>query len=175
MRRIACVVLLSLFCGGCFESDKPLYAGVKPVTPFAGGPVTSRDKDGKTIAMNLAKDADGSYRLTSREKGRDFGKGYRVLFFAVNGLPSGALLAAVKDCEADFKNCASGSWSYLLVRPAADKVEWHEPDCSGTLSKLAGLQVESGSCKFADRASLDKAILAAGSLPWTADGAYLLH
>jgi hypothetical protein len=173
MRRIAAVLLLGLRCGGCFESEKPLYTGVKPLQPFAAGEVIGRDKDGKTARMTLALSADGAYRLTSRGPGEDRGKGDLVRFFALNGAPSGLLLAEVRECGSDFRQCASGTgWYYLLIRSAAGRVEWHIPDCSGALSRLAGITVESDSCKFRDRASLEKALGVAATLPWAVDGSY---
>ena len=175
MKRIAVVVLSVLCCGGCFGSDTSLYQGVKALTPLHPGPVTSRDKDGKTGHFQLSQDADGTYRLMARDKGADFGKGYRVRFFALGGAPADMLMAEVKDCGTDFQQCAAGSgWTYELVRLIAGKVEWRDPDCSTALSKLSGLHVQIDSCKFADRASLEKALAVVAQTPWQATGTYTL-
>lgn len=184
MKRIAVTVLLALCCGGCFESDASLYQGVKPLQPLQAGPVTSRDKDGKSTRMALAKNANGSYRLTSRERGKDFGKGYLVRFFPLAGASAGILVAEVKDCESGFAKCESSSgWNYELVRldpgkPAgkvAGKVEWRDPDCSKVMSKLAAITVETETCKFRDRVSLEKALGVAAAMPWQASGSYQFH
>jgi hypothetical protein len=175
MKRIAMVVLLALCCGGCFGSDASLYQGVKPLTPLHPGPVTSRDKDGKIGKFELSQDADDIYRLTVRDRGEDFGKGYRVRFFPLAGAPEDMLVAEVKDCGTNFQQCGSDSgWSYELVRLMSGKVEWRDPDCSTALSKLSGLHVQLDSCKFADRASLEKALQVVAQMPWQATGSYVL-
>jgi hypothetical protein len=175
MKRSAAIVLLALGCGGCFGSDTALYQGARPLTPLHAGPVTSRDKDGKVGHFQLSQDADGSYRLVARDKGADFGKGYWLQFFALNGAPAGLLVTQVKDCGTDFKRCGAGSgWTYELVRLMPGRVEWRDPDCSAALSKLSGLRVSIDSCKFADRASLEKALLVVAQAPWQATGTYTL-
>lgn len=174
--RIAATVLATLLLAGCFGSDGSLYGGVTPLQPFQSGPVTSRDKDGKVSHLTLAQDANGVYRLTFRDPGEDLGKGYRLRFFALDGAPSDMLVAEVKDCGADVKQCDSNSgWIYELVRKIPDSVEWRDPDCSKTFSKLSGVTVEIDSCKFSDRDSLEKALRVAASMPWKPDGSYLLH
>jgi len=178
MKRIA-ILLLVLGCAGCFGSDKPLYQGVTPLQPFQAGPVVSRDKDGKTAHFKLSQQADGSYDLVSTDKGTDLGSGERLRFFSPAGLPPGTLVAEVVNCNKDFKTCdANSGWLYELVRPAsgdaAGKTEWRDPDCSATFSKMAGVAVSIDTCKFADRASLEKALRVAAALPWKADGTYEL-
>jgi hypothetical protein len=175
MKPNAAILLLALACGGCFGSDTALYQGVRPLTPLHAGAVTSRDKDGKIGHFQLSQDSDGSYRLVAREKGADFGKGYRMQFFALSGAPAGLVVAQVKDCGTDFKTCGTGSgWMYVLVRLAPGHAEWRDPDCSTALSKLSGLHVSIDSCKFADRDSLEKALRVVAQAPWQAAGAYTL-
>ena len=173
MKRALIVAAMGLFCAGCFQSDAALFAGLKPLTPFHSGPVTSRDKDGKMSAMTLTLDAGGVYRLTPKKAGGDI---VLLRFFPLAGAPD-LLVAEVRDCgDTAIKQCAgSKSFNYELVRILPDRAEWHDPDCSKTFSKLAGLTVAIDSCKFGDRASLEKALRVAAALPWQADGAYLLH
>lgn len=175
MKRIAMVMLSALCCSGCFGSETSLYQGVKPLTPLRPGPVTSRDKDGKVGKSQLAQDADGTYRLTVSDRGEDFGKGYRARLFPLADAPDGQLVAEVKDCGTDFQRCAAGSgWTYELVRLMPGKVEWRDPDCSTALSKLSGIHVQIDSCKFSDRASLEKALAVVAQTPWQATGTYTL-
>jgi hypothetical protein len=174
MMRRAAALLLALLCGGCFGSDASVYDGVRPLQPFHAGQVTTRDKDGKMSRLTLAQDPGGFYRLTGSERGKDFGKGYRLRFFGLDG--TGLLVAEVKECNDGFKACAASTgWLYELVRVTPGGAEWRDPDCSKSFSKLSGVTVKIDSCSFSDRASLEKALRAAASMPWKADGAYLLH
>jgi hypothetical protein len=174
MKRITATLLLALCCCGCFSSDKSLYKGIKPLQPLHSGPVTSRDKNGKLISMTLAREANGNYRLTGA--GKESGKGYLLRLFSLEGAPSDMLVVEVKNCENGFKRCGSNSVViYELARLMPGKVEWRDPDCSKTFSKLSGIMVEIDSCKFSDRAALEKALRAAAAMPWKADGSYLLH
>jgi hypothetical protein len=176
MKRVLIVVAIGLLCAGCFQSDAALFAGVKPLTPFPSGPVTSRDKDGKTVAMTLTLGADGVYRLAPKKPASGSADIVLVRFFPLAGAPD-LLVAEVRDCgDGGLAQCASGkSFNYELVRALADRAEWRDPDCSKTFSKLAGMAVTIDSCKFGDRGSLEKALRVAAALPWQADGAYLLH
>ena len=176
MKRVLIVAATGLFCAGCFQSDAQLYAGVKPLTPFHSGPVTSRDKDGKTEAMTLALGADGVYRLAPKKPPRGSADIVLLRFFPLAGAPD-LLVAEVRDCgDSSLARCAVGkSFNYELVRAQPDRAEWRDPDCSKTFSKLAGVAVTIDSCKFGDRASLEMALRVAAALPWQADGAYLLH
>jgi hypothetical protein len=177
MKRALIVVAIGLFCAGCFQSDAQLFTGVKPLTPFHAGPVTSRDKDGKTTAMALTLGGDGVYRLVPKKPASGSADIVLLRFFPLIGAPPGLLVAEVRDCgDSGLAQCATGkSFNYELVRALPDRVEWRDPDCSKTFSKLAGVAVTIDSCKFSDRASLEKALRVAATLPWQADGAYLLH
>lgn len=173
MMRHAAALLLALCCGGCFGSDASLYGSARPLQPFHAGAVTARDKDGKESRMTLALDPGGVYRLTG-SSGKDLGKGYRVRFFPLDG--GGPLVAEVKECNDGFKTCAASSgWIYELVRVTPGGAEWRDPDCSASFSKLSGVTVKIDSCSFSDPASLEKALRAAASMPWKADGAYLFR
>ena len=175
MKRALVAAALGLFCAGCFQSDAELFAGVKPLQPFRSGPVTSRGKDGKTSAMTLTLDANGVYQLMPKKTGA--GDVVLLRFFPLAGAAPGLLVAEVRDCgDSGIKQCAgSKSFNYELVRALPEKVEWRDPDCSKTFSKLAGVAVTIDSCKFGDRPSLEKALRVAAAMPWQADGAYLLH
>lgn len=170
MKRAFAVLALALLCAGCFESDKSLYQGTKPLTPFHAGGATSRDKDGKAHDFALGLDRDGTYRLA--EKGKGGAGTILVRFFAVSGLPAGMLLAETRSCGTGAK--CDGGYVYELAKVQGKRVEWHDTDCSGAFSRLAGLSVQIGSCKFADRASLEKALRAVAGLPWKADGFYVV-
>jgi hypothetical protein len=177
MKRALIAVALGLFCAGCFQSDAALYAGVKPLQPFHAGPVTSRDKDGKMTAMTLTLGADGVYQLTPKKAASGSADIVLLRFFPLAGTAPDQLVAEVRDCgDSGIKQCAgSKSFNYELARVLPDRVEWRDPDCSKTFSKLAGVAVTIDSCKFGDRVSLEKALRVAAAMPWQADGAYLLH
>jgi hypothetical protein len=177
MRRAFFIAALGLLCAGCFESDNDLYQGTKPLQPFQSGPVTNRDKDGKTAPMMLTLEAGGVYRLTPEKPAPGSSDMILVRFFPLDGAPRGILVVEAKDCEKEsFKKCLSDkSYDYELVRVVPGGMEWRDPDCSKTFSKMAGVTVTIDSCKFDDRASLEKALRVAAALPWQTDGTYLLH
>jgi hypothetical protein len=177
MRTIFLVAALGLLTAGCFQSDGALYQGTKPLTPFASGTATSRDKDGKEVPMVLTRGKDGRYDLEPKKAGPGSGDIVLLRFFPLTGAPQGILVAEVENCgSVDIKKCrVETNFSYELVRPLPGHVEWRDPDCSKTFSKLAGIAVKIDSCKFTDRASLEKALRVAAAMPWQADGAYQLH
>jgi len=171
MKRIMATLLLALGCGGCFESDESLYQGVKPLQTLHPGLVTGRDKDGKLVSMTLAREKNGIYRWSGAGK-----EVYLLHFFPLEGGPPDMQIAEVKTCGKGLERCDSHPGViYELVRLGPGKVEWRDPDCSKTFSKLSGVTVQLDSCKFTDRAGLEKALRAAAATPWKADASYLLH
>ena len=169
MKRIA-ALLLALCCGGCFQSGKPLYVGIKPLQPFQPGPITGHDKDKAQIRYAMTRGADGIYRLTQARPARGEAREDMLAgFYAVSGLPSGMMVVETRACR---EGRCDANYQYGLARMQGGHLEWRIPDCSAALSKLAGISVKTDTCEFSDRASLEKALRVAAALPWQPDGYY---
>ena len=67
------------------------------------------------------------------------------------------LVAQVEDCGRLQAMRRQLGLDYELVRLMPGRAEWRDPDCAKALAKLSGVRVDD-SCKFADRASLEKAL-----------------
>ena len=175
MSRFSRAVLL-LSCvalGGCWQAKGSLYAGMKPMTPFASGPVTETGTDelGKPLLQHfmLSKSADGSYRMISTSADKDdAGHGFLLRFFALSGLPANIYVyeaAPLDHCDSragcDPVKRADDRW-YGLARLAAGGADEIRPDCTKDVLAIAPARIKDaeGACNFTDRATLEQALVA---------------
>jgi hypothetical protein len=162
LRKFAPLVLLiGVLMAGCWQTVSRPYRTVMSLQPFAAGQVTV-EQDGKPVHYALKKIARGRYRMTQTDRGSDFGQGFELGFFPLPGAPSHVLIyqAAPLDHTAAGASLryygvlvVSGQKSAEEVRPDCDK-DWRAARASGTRKG------KDGACTFADRASLEKSLLA---------------
>ena len=174
--RISSRVLLLLpllFLGGCWQSKGSLYGATKPVTPFALGAVTETGKDelGKPLIQHFAltRAARGAYRMLNTAADKDdLGHGFLLRFFPLTGLPADTYVyeaAPLDHCNTK-RGCdpvkpGDDRW-YGLARVTATGAEEMRPDCTKDILALAPARIKDaeGACNFADRATLEQALLA---------------
>jgi len=170
------ILLSCLLLAGCWQSAGTLFGDVKPVQPFAAGKLvsTNPDKPADIGHSQLTKQKDGSYRLAATDKA-DLGDAMVLRFIALPGLPANVyVFEAVSDdaCKPG-QTChpltAQSERDYGLVRDTKTGAEVFNPDCgkSSAVAKLPGVKADTyGSCTFANRASLEKALLDLAKQGW---------
>lgn len=163
MRKLApLVVLIGLLTAGCWQTVNLPYHNVQSLQPFAGGAVTATSADGKQTHYALKKIARGRYRLTQTDRGSDFGQGFQLALFPLPGAPSNVLVygAAALDHTAAGANLR---YYGLLIVTGQKSAEEIRPDCDrdARFARLSGTRKgKDGACTFADRAALERSLLA---------------
>ncbi len=162
MRRIAILILASMLAAGCLQTVTRPYRNVTSLTPFAAGAVVQTDADGKATHYALKKIARGRYRMTQTDRGQDFGQGFELGFFPLPGAPSHVLIyqAAALDHPARDDNLR---YYGLLVITGQNAAQEIRPDCDhdARAAHASGTRKgKDGACTFANRAALEKSLLA---------------
>ena len=175
MRTIT-AILACLLLAGCWQSTGSLFGDVKPVQPFRDGKVVSSnpEKPGEVSHAVLARQKEGSYRLTITDK-KDEGDAVVLRFIALPGLPKDVFVfEAVSDdkCRPG-QTChpmtAKSERDYGLARRTQGGAEVTNPDCnkSDAVAKLPGVNAGDYSiCTFSSRASLETALSALAKQAW---------
>lgn len=162
MLRKLVVILAALVLAGCWQTKIRPYRNVPGVMPFAGGAVTETEPDGHQQHYRLTRQAGGRYRLTSVDKGQDFGEGFDLGFFPLPGAPSHVLIyqAAALDHP---RNQDTLRYYGLAVITGPGTVEEIRPDCDkdGRAARVSATRKgKDGACTFATRGALEKSLLA---------------
>jgi hypothetical protein len=162
VRTIAPLILACVLLAGCWQTITRPYRDVTPLQPFAAGAVVETDPGGKVTHYALKKIARGRYRLTQTDRGQDFGQGFDLGFFPLPGAPSHVLLyeAAALDHTA---LGADLRYYGLLVITGQKSAQEIRPDCEkdARAARASGTRKgKDGACTFADRAALEKSLLA---------------
>ncbi|HWA69363.1 MAG TPA: hypothetical protein VG821_05965 [Rhizomicrobium sp.] len=161
MRRLA-ILMACVALAGCWQSLSRPYRNVRGVTPFASGAVTETGLDGEVQHYRLVRRPQGRYRFTSIDKGQDFGLGFDLGFFPLPGAPSNVLVSQAAALDRPRVQDSLRYYGLLVItgpksadniRPDCEK-DWRAARASGTR------QGEDGACTFADRAALEKSLLA---------------
>jgi hypothetical protein len=156
------ILLACLLTAGCWQTISQPYRTVMSLQPFAAGAVTVNGSDGKPIHYALKKIARGQYRMTQTDRGSDFGQGFELGFFPLPGAPSHVLIYQAASLD---HTAAGASLRYygVLVVTGQKSAEEIRPDCEkdARAARVSGTrQGKDGACTFADRAALEKSLLA---------------
>ena len=163
MRKLAPFILLAAaLVAGCWQSVSRPYRSETGIQPFAAGEITATGRDHKVTHYALRKITRGRYRMTQTDRGQDFGQGFDLGFFPLPGAPSHVLVyqAAALD------RTASGDalrYYGLLVLTGPNRAQEIRPDCEkdARAARASGTRAgKDGACTFADRAALEKSLLA---------------
>jgi hypothetical protein len=139
--------------------------------------VTETGPDGHQQHYRLTRQPGGRYRLTSVDKGQDFGEGFDLGFFPLPGAPSHVLVyqAAALDHPRDedalrYYGLAviTGPNAMEEIRPDCDK-DWRAARVSATRKG------KDGACTFATRDALEKSLLALWKSGKKAEYKYVLR
>jgi hypothetical protein len=178
LRNLAPFALLAaLLLSGCWQTVTRPYRNVTSLQPFAAGPVTQTGPDGKSLHYALSKIARGRYRLTQTDRGPDFGQGFELGFFALPGAPENVLIYQAAPIEHTARDESLRYYGLLLVTVPYGALEIR-PDCekdaraAGASSTKKG---KDGACTFADRAALEKSLLALWKSGKKPEYSYTLH
>ena len=170
------ILLASALLAGCWQTLKPAYRDVASLQPFAAGEITEIGADRKATHYALRKIAHGRYRMTQTDRGQDFGQGFELGFFPLPGAPSDVLVYEAASLEHAAGEDNLRYYGLLLVR-GPKHAEEVRPDCdkdaraAGASGTRAG---KDGACTFADRAALEKSLLALWKSGKKAEYSYVL-
>jgi hypothetical protein len=163
LRKFVPLILLAcLLAAGCWQTKTRPYRDVMPLQPFASGTITETDSAQKVTHYALRKIAHGRYRMTQTDRGQDFGQGFELGFFPLPGAPSHVLIyqAAALDHPIRDDNLR---YYGLLVITGPKSAQEIRPDCEkdARAARVSGTRgAKDGVCTFADRAALEKSLLA---------------
>jgi hypothetical protein len=163
LRKFAPAILLAcLLMAGCWQAVTRPYRNATSLQPFAAGAVTDTAPDGTVTHYALKKIARGHYRMTQTDRGQDFGQGFELGFFPLPGAPSHVLIyeAAALDHTAKEDNLR---YYGLLVITGQKSAREIRPDCEKDARAARASNTregKDGACTFADRAALEKSLLA---------------
>ena len=163
MQKLTPIILLAcLLTAGCWQTINQPYRTVMSLQPFAAGGVTVNGSDGKPVHYALKKIARGQYRMTQTDRGSDFGQGFELGFFPLPGAPSHVLVYQAAPLD---HTAAGANLRYygVLVVTGQKSAEEIRPDCDhdARAARVSGTRKgRDGACTFADRAALEKSLLA---------------
>jgi hypothetical protein len=162
LRKFAPLILACLLAAGCWQTITRPYRNVTSLQPFAAGAITETDGYGKVTHYALKKIARGRYRMTQTDRGQDFGQGFELGFFPLPGAPSHVLIyqAAALDHTAQGADLRYYGLLAITGQKSAQEIR---PDCEkdARAARVSGTRKgKDGACTFADRAALEKSLLA---------------
>jgi hypothetical protein len=156
------ILLACVLVAGCWQTMTRPYRNLASLQPFAMGAVTEKDPDGKVTHYALRKIAHGRYRMTQTDRGQDFGQGFELGFFPLPSAPSHVLIyqAAFLDHTAKEENLRYYGLMVVTGQKSAQEIR---PDCEKDARAARASNTRAGkdgACTFADRAALEKSLLA---------------
>jgi len=156
------ILLTCTLLAGCWQMATRPYRDVPGVTVFAPGRVTVTGPDKMLQHYRLALQPGGRYRLTSIDKGEDFGEGFDLGFFPLPGAPSHVL--TYQAAPLDHPRTENSLRYYgLMVVTGPRSAEEIRPDCDKDIRAARASRTrpgKDGACTFATRAALEKSLLA---------------
>jgi len=172
MLSVACVLL-----AGCWQTVTRPYRNVISMQPFKAGAITEKGPDGKEVHYALRKIARGRYHMTQTDRGRDFGQGFELGFFPLPGAPNNVLIYQAAALDRTARDDKLRYYGLLVVTIPYGAMEIR-PDCEKD-SKAARAsntrQGKDGACTFANRAALEKSLLALWKSGKKPEHSYTLH
>ena len=174
---IASTVLVSVLLAGCWQTVTRPYRNVTSLQPFPAGAITEKGLDGKEVHYALRKIGRGRYHMTQTDRGRDFGQGFELGFFPLPGAPNNVLIYQAAALDRTARDDKLRYYGLLVVTIPYGAMEIR-PDCEKD-SKAARAsntrQGKDGACTFANRAALEKSLLALWKSGKKPEHSYTLH
>jgi hypothetical protein len=156
------ILLTCVLLAGCWQMTTRPYRNVPGITVFAPGNVTVTGPDRMLQHYRLARQPRGRYRLTSIDKGEDYGEGFDLGFFPLPGAPSHVLV--YQAAPLDHPRTENSLRYYgLLVVTGPRSAQEIRPDCDKDIRAARASRTrpgKDGACTFATRAALEKSLLA---------------
>jgi hypothetical protein len=171
------VVLASLLVAGCWQTVSRPYRNVTSLQPFAAGRVTETGPDGKVSHYVLRKINRGRYLMTQSDRGQDFGQGFELGFFPLPGAPNNVLIYQAAPLERAERDDSLRYYGLLVVTVPYGALEIR-PDCEkdARAARASNTRMgKDGTCTFANRAALEKALFALWKSGKKPEYSYTLH
>jgi hypothetical protein len=171
------VLLASLLVGGCWQTVSRPYRNVTGIQPFDAGSVTATGHDLRVTHYALRKITGGRYRMTQTDRGQDFGQGFDLGLFPLPGAPSHVLIYEAAPLDRTARNDSLRYYGLLVVTGSKSAREMR-PDCDhdARAARVSNTQAgKDGACTFADRAALEKSLLALWKSGKKPEYSYALH
>jgi hypothetical protein len=162
---------------GCWQTVSRPYRNVTPLQPFAAGAVTEVGPDGKTTHYALKKIAHGHYLMTQTDRNQDFGQGFELGFFPLPSAPANVLIYQAAPLERTTRD-ANREYYGLVIVTMPYGVQEIRADCEkdSRAARASGTKKgNDGACTFANRAALEKSLLALWKSGKKPEYSYTLH
>lgn len=170
---MACVLL-----AGCWQTVTRPYRNVTSLQPFKAGAVTATGPDGKQTHYVLRKIGRGRYRMTQTDRGQDFGQGFELGFFPLPGAPGNVLIYQAAALDRTARDDNLRYYGLVVVTPPYGAMEIR-PDCEkdARAARVSNTRMgkDGTSCTFANRAALEKSLLALWKSGKKPEHSYTLH
>jgi hypothetical protein len=171
------LLLACLLLAGCWQAVTRPYRNATALQPFEAGAITEKGPDGKETHYALHKIARGRYRMTQTDRGQDFGQGFELGFFALPGAPGNVLIYQAAPLEHTSRDDNLRYYGLVVVTVPYGAMEIR-PDCDkdARAARASGTRMgKDGACTFADRAGLEKSLLALWKSKKKPEYSYTLH
>jgi hypothetical protein len=171
------VLLAAVLLAGCWQTVSRPYRNVTSLQPFAAGAVTQVGPDGKTTHYTLKKIARGRYLMTQTDRGQDFGQGFELGFFPLPGAPANVLVYQAAPLERAARDDKLRYYGLVVVTVPYGALEIR-PDCEKDARAARASNTgkgKDGACTFANRAALEKSLLALWKSGKKPEYSYTLH
>jgi hypothetical protein len=171
------VLLVAILLTGCWQTVSRPYRNATPLQPFAAGQVSALGPDGKTTHYALKKVARGRYLMTQTDRGQDFGQGFELGFFPLPGAPANVLIYEAAALERTARDDNLRYYGLVTVTMPYGALEIR-PDCEKDARAARASNTakgKDGACTFANRAALEKSLLALWKSGKKAEYSYTLH
>ena len=166
-----------MLLAGCWQTVTRPYRTVISQQPFRADAVTEKGLDGKETHYALRKIARGRYRMTQTDRGQDFGQGFELGFFPLPGAPDNVLVYQAASLDHTVGEDNLRYYGLVVLTPPYGAMEIR-PDCEKD-SKAARVsnprKGKDGACTFANRAALEKSLLALWKSGKKPEHSYTLH
>jgi hypothetical protein len=178
LRKWAPLVLLAaVLVAGCWQTVSRPYRNVTSLQPFAAGEIIATGPDRKVTHYALRKIERGRYRMTQTDRGQDFGQGFELGFFPLPGAPNNVLIYQAAPLDRTRRDDNLRYYGLVVVTRPYGVMEIR-PDCEkdARAARASKTRIgKDGACTFANRAALEKSLLALWKSGKKAEYSYTLH
>ena len=171
------ILLACMLLAGCWQTTTRPYRNVTSLQPFKPGAITETGPDGKATHYVLSKIERGRYRMTQTDRGQDFGQGFELGFFPLPGAPSNVLIYQAAPLERTLRDDNLRYYGLGVVTVPSGATEIR-PDCEKDARAARASKTrmgKDGACTFANRAALEKSLLALWKSGKKPEHSYTLH
>jgi hypothetical protein len=178
LRKLAPFVLLAAaLVAGCWQSVSRPYRHEAGVQPFAAGEIIATGPDRKVTHYALRKIDRGRYRMTQTDRGQDLGQGFELGFFPLPGAPNNVLIYQAAPLDRTRRDDNLRYYGLVVVTRPYGAMEIR-PDCEKDARAARASRTavgKNGACTFANRAALEKSLLALWKSGKKPEYSYTLH